>query len=352
MDFWDEIEVNDEMFDVDAVEAGAWVPGPYGLGDSRGTFNEVTPARTAAALARLDLSRPVKTYNLSEALFNDFPAHGDLAYQQRLAIAGLHPPAGTEAFKQQGGVVIQEETFGPNRMSVTEERVSLDYKMGTNISGLTHCGVGNMFYNGHRGPELARPWGVVALDTATMGAIVTRGVVADVVGFKVATGVGSDVFEAPNGRPVLNTGYRITVEDIVAALAWAGVRDPIGPGDVVLIRTGWRHLIGFDPDRYLTGIPPGPYLRECRYLARNRPALLGSDTWCFETTDPGVHGGHAMAAHQELLMRFGVRIGEAVPTCPLVDDGVYDFVFCFNPQRAKGAVSSNSPPLALANRPG
>ena len=74
MGFWDEIEVSDDIFDVDAVEAGAWVPGPYGLGDKRGTFNEVTPVRTAAALARLDLSRPVKAYNLSETLHNSFPA--------------------------------------------------------------------------------------------------------------------------------------------------------------------------------------------------------------------------------------------------------------------------------------
>ena len=352
MGFWDEIEVSDDIFDVDAVEAGAWVPGPYGLGDKRGTFNEVTPVRTAAALARLDLSRPVKAYNLSETLHNSFPAYGDRAYEQRLAIAGYQPPAGFEAFERLGGVVIQRETFGPNRMSVNEERVSFSYNLGTKINGLTHCGVGNMFYNGHRGPEFARPWGVAALDTTTMGAIVTRGVVADVVGFKVAIGATGEVFEAANGRPVLNTGYRITVEDIVAALAWAGVRDPVGPGDVVLIRTGWRHLIKSDPDRYLADIPPGPYLRECRYLARFRPAIIGSDTWCFETTDPEVNGGHATAAHQELFMRFGIRIGESVPACPLVDDGIYDFVFSFNPQRAQGAVSANAPPLALANPPG
>ena len=51
-------------------------------------------------------------------------------------------------------------------------------------------------------------------------------------------------------------------------------------------------------------------------------------------------------------MRFGIRIGESVPACPLVDDGIYDFVFSFNPQRAQGAVSANAPPLALANPPG
>ncbi len=40
---------DDEMFDTAAVEAGQWVPGPYGPGDERGTFNEVTPEKTASA---------------------------------------------------------------------------------------------------------------------------------------------------------------------------------------------------------------------------------------------------------------------------------------------------------------
>ena len=40
---------NDDMFDVDAVLAGAWAPGPYGPDDQRGTFNELNPERTAKA---------------------------------------------------------------------------------------------------------------------------------------------------------------------------------------------------------------------------------------------------------------------------------------------------------------
>ena len=36
------IQIDDEMFDVEAVAAGTWVPGPYGPGDQLGTYNEVT----------------------------------------------------------------------------------------------------------------------------------------------------------------------------------------------------------------------------------------------------------------------------------------------------------------------
>ena len=38
-----------------------------------------------------------------------------------------------------------------------------------------------------------------------------------------------------------------------------------------------------------------------------------------------------MPCHQELSTRFGIRIGEAIPTNDLADDGVYEFIFCFNP---------------------
>jgi hypothetical protein len=57
--------------------------------------------------------------------------------------------------------------------------------------------------------------------------------------------------------------------------------------------------------------------------------------------------GCLMPCHQELSIRFGIRIAEGVPTNDLADDGVYEFVFCFNPLPARGAISSNSPPLAL-----
>ena len=47
-------EFDDTMFDVAAVLAGAWDSTAfYQKGDQRGTYNEVTPAKTAAALVLL-----------------------------------------------------------------------------------------------------------------------------------------------------------------------------------------------------------------------------------------------------------------------------------------------------------
>lgn len=338
---------NDEMFDVEAVERGAWAPGPYGPDDERGSFNEVTPAKTAAALSLLDLSRPVKIYNLSETLYNGFPALGDRgewgrSYEQVLQVMGYKPSSDFE------GLLLSTEAMANNHITTHEERVRLTYNMGTKINGLTHVGVGEMYYNGFRGPDIAETWGTTKLGIEKAGPIVTRGILIDVVGFKAATGARSDYFEVPNGQPVLNSNYRITLEDILATLDWEGLgEDSITPGDVVLMRTGWRQLIEFDPERYIKDLPPGPFLRESRFLAARRPAIVGVDVWCYGIIDPELDKGNPCCCHQEMFGKYGIRLGEAVPSDPLAADSVYEFVFCFNPNNTRGAVAGNAPPMAL-----
>jgi len=338
--------VNDDMFDVAAVEAGAWAPGPYGQGDQRGSFNEVTPEKTAAALALLDQRRPVKTYNLGELLFNGFPAftHPALppprAYEQRLTVMGYPAPAGFAGIQQ---VAVAQ---GPNRISAHEERFSGTYQIATQLDGLAHVGVGDMFYNGFRGPDIAATHGTTKLGNEHMGPIVTRGVVIDVLGLKVAEGARDAYFSTPNGQSVLHERYRISISDIEAAMARQNIRE-ITPGDVVLFRTGWNQLVRADPQRY-AAVEPGIYLAEARYLARFRPAIIGADSWALETTNADVHKGNLFPVHQELLVRHGIRIGEAMLTDSLVADGISEFVFIVTPQLALGATAGSTPPIALA----
>ena len=336
-------DLADEPFDVEAVEAGAWVPGPYGPDDERGTYNEVTPQKTASALAMLDTSRPVKTYNLSETLFEGFPAVGGRVYEQTLCITGWPAPEGFDGITNE-----RNEPIGPWHITSLEERVSTTYNMGTKINGLHHVGVNGTFYNGYKLDQIARSYGTTKLGNESQGPIVTRGVLVDVLGFKIASG-GADTQQLENGEHMLEDGYRITVEDIVATLEWEKTEE-VSPGDVVLIRTGWRQLISLDPDRYMQGMRPGLHLRECRYLAQFRPAIIAMDSWKF-----GVHRaefGVDMLPHQELPGRYGIRVGEAVPSDELSDDKVYSFVFCFSPQNARGAVSGNCPPIALGQPAG
>jgi hypothetical protein len=334
----------DEIFDVAAVEAGAWEPSPYGPGDQRGTFNEVTPQKTAEALRILSRGEPVITYNLGERMFNGFPAFPvkvPRVYEQRLMLLGYEPPAGFE------GILEGPEPLGPNRLSVHEERFlqNFTHQIGTQIDSLNHTGVGGTFYNGFRGPDIARTDGTAALGIEHAGPIITRGIVFDILGLKVSQGATNDYFTTSGGERVLRDNYRITVGDIEAAMHREGLRE-ITPGDVVLLRTGWTHLIRTDPERYLAQ-EPGIYLREARFLGAHRPAIIGSDTWGLEVVDPAVTQDFVFPCHQELITHRGIRIGEGIVTEELVRDGVFEFVFIVTPQNAPGATAGNSPPAAL-----
>ena len=332
-------DFDDTPFDPVAVAAGCWLPSPYGPGDQRGSWNEVTPEKTAAALAALDSAQPVRSYDLSETLHADFPSMSGRHYEQVLSIRGCAP---AEEFE---GASLSAEPLGPYQVCSLEERISTTYNIGTKINGLHHVGIAGKVYNGFDIREIARTWGTTHLGNETQGPLVTRGVVLDVLGEKVAAGDEANLEWLPHGRAMLREKYRISVEDIEAALAFGGVRDPIGPGDVVLFRTGWRELLHNAPDRYRTSLQAGPFLRECRYLAVRRPALVGSDSRVFGAARQDM--AHSMLPHQELAVRYGIRVGEAINSDPLVEDGIFDFVFCWAPQNARGAVSGNTPPIAL-----
>jgi kynurenine formamidase len=354
---------DDQMFDVEAVLDGAWDETAfYRRGDQRGTFQEVTPGKTREALRVLDRGKPVVTYNLGELMFNGFPVFPTSpprVYNQRLSVLGYDPPA---RFR---GILQSPTPLGPNRISAHEERFNANYsyQLGTQLDNLNHIGVGPVFYGGRRGPDIARTWGTSRLGGEHTGPIVTRGILLDVLGLKLGQGV-TDVLEtAPNGAPHLAATYRITLEDLEAAMRRARIRQ-IEHGDVVLIRTGWNQLLDpHDPtsphapdDPTHSGHPghqaylrsePGIYLREARWLASHRPAIVGADNWALEVAGDPVVGSNVFPVHQELITHFGIRIGEAIVTDQLAEDGVFEFVYIVTPQLAFGATAGNTPPCAL-----
>ena len=334
------VDFDDEMFDVEAVAAGAWVPGPYGPGDRLGSYNEVGPEKRAAALRMLDGSASPHTYSLGVEVFNGFPAFSDRRYEQRLVLAGYDPGEGFE------GVVRRTKSLGANRVSYHEETVFTSYNLGSKINGLLHVGMGDLFYDGLRGDEIARSWGAGALDTTTWGPpLLTRGFLLDLVGLEVAR--GGPVFRAENGAPVLRDNHRVTLEDLRDAVERQGLPG-FAPGDAILLRTGWGNLIRSDPERFLSA-SPGPWLRETRWLASFRPALVATDSWVWGTLDPAVCANYYSACHQELCMHFGIRFGEGFGLEALAEAGVDRFVFCHAPLAAEGGTSASSPAFAIAN---
>lgn len=332
------VAIDDEMFDIEAVVAGAWVPGPYGPGDQLGTYNEVTPEKRAAALATLSAATTLRTINLGDIVFNGYPGFGGRPYEQQLVVVGYPPGPGYE------GILNSAEPFAPNHVSYHEERVQTTYNIASKINGLLHCGVGDLFYNGFRGADIARSWGAAQLDVVSWGTpLLTRGFLIDVVGYKAAS--GEHVFES-GGRPVLEPNYRVTLEDLEGACAKQGLPE-FEPGDAIMLRTGWNNLVRRDPEQFLSA-SPGPWLRETRWLAARRPALLAIDSWVWGTLASEANRGFYNACHQELNMRFGIRFGEGFQFEELADAEVDRFVLSHTPLRADGATSSSAPALAIA----
>lgn len=345
-------DFSDEMFDVEAAKNGAWAPGPYGPDDQRGSFNEITPRRTARALRRLNHGSRVNTYQMGEEMFNGFPAFPSdppRLHNMFLYVLGVEAPP---EFVAGGGIQALTTPLGANELIAFEERFAenFTFQIASQIDGLNHIGIGETFYNGNNAFDMLDPLGTTALGNETMGPIVTRGVILDIVGMKVAAGATDTFFTAPNGKPVLNGNYRITIDDIEHAMYRQRITRRLGPGDVPILHTGWTHLARDAPDDYLAQ-EPGIYLAEARFFADRRVALVATDTWGLEVLDPDLTQGNAFPVHQVLITQHGIRIGESFVSDAAIADHAYDGVLVVTPENVPGATCGSSPP-AFLGQPG
>lgn len=331
---------DDTPIDPIAVENGSagWFPSIYGPDDQLGSLNEVTPKKTLEALNLIkpNKNKPPKSYNLGEVMERGINAFGTRVYDQTRVGPNLGPIFG-----------------GDNHIVGVEERINTTYQIATQVDGLSHIGVRSVFYNGFTSADLIAGGadGVAVLGQEHVNPFITRGILLDVLSVKLAQGDHAALGEPVDGNPILANSYRITVEDLQDAMEFGKIKK-ITPGDVVIIRTGWSHLFGTDPARrarYI-GAEAGIYLREARWLAQFRPAIIASDAPALEVLPaPAPWAGlQLFPVHQELLTHHGIRIGEAFNSEELAADGVYEFVFFYTPQRGKGATASNTAPAALA----
>ena len=354
-------EFTDEMFDVAAVIAGGFWVSPYGPADGRGTFNEVTAERTAKALSVLKRNRPVNTYQMGEEMFNGFPAFPSdppRLHDMSLYVFGYVAPP---YFVAGGGIQSGTEPFGPNGVVGHEERFAenFTFQIASQIDGLGHVGIATgddrlgWFYNDNYASDLISPTGLTHLGNETMGPLVTRGVILDILGLKMASDSTDDFFFDSRGNAMLRGNYRITCEDIQNSMHRQRIRKPIGPGDVPIFRTGWTHLAHGDEGDQMAYLAeePGIYLAEARYLEDKKVALIAADTWGLEVLDPAVTGGNAFPCHQELLGKTGIRIGESFVCEAAVADHVYEGVLVVTPENVPGATCGSSAP-AFLGQPG
>jgi Putative cyclase len=119
------------------------------------------------------------------------------------------------------------EYLGSNRRGSNEELVVSEIgQVGTQFDGFAHQTHEDRLYNCFKLDEIATRTGFKKLGVQNVGALITRGVMIDVAGFK--------------GVDMLEGGYEITVADLEGALKKQNLA--LQPGDAVIINTGWGKL--------------------------------------------------------------------------------------------------------------
>ena len=290
-----------------------WWPSEWGPDDQKGAANRLTPEKVLQAK---NLIHTGQIYQLGRVYQAEMPLAGKRHFA--LTIPGL--PTGAPMGKN--GLVHNDEMFSGEIGQI-----------GTQFDGLGHIGVhmnnDNVFYNGNKLSEFGSAYGLKKLGVEHAGPFVTRGVLLDVAGVK--------------GERNLPGGYVITVADLQKALQVAKVA--IGPGDVVLIRTGHGFYWMTDNKKFHES-EPGIGMAAARWLTDQKVSLIGSDNWAIEVV-PSENPDRPFEVHQWDLTRNGVYHLENLDLDALAKDKVYEFAFVFVPLPLKGATGSPGNPIAI-----
>jgi kynurenine formamidase len=296
---------------------------PWGPGDEIGRLNLMTDASRAAILSRISAGR---VYDLSVEYHKAMPSWsllGDPTYQLWMT----HTPQGT--------VVDDPLSLGKvhEHVSYSGDAVLMYTHTGTHIDSLAHFGLNGETWNGFRHEVHLGDVGWKKAGAEKLPPVIARGVLIDVAGLK--------------GVDVLPDGYRITPDDLKAALAKQGVA--LQTGDAVFIRTGRMRVLD-QPQKYLAP-EPGIGLAAAKWLVEGQGAMLvGSDNLSLESF-PVETKENWVPVHTYLEAEQGAAIMEVVDLEQLARDRVYEFAFIGASLKLRGASGAPMRPLAFPVRP-
>ncbi len=290
-----------------AAEA-PWFPSEWGADDQRGAANRITPERTLAALR---LATTGRVYALAQPFKADMPIWGGRAFQLTIPHAD-EPPS-------------------KNALTANLDFVAGELgQVGTQLDGLGHVGVGDLYYNGNDRRQFVRRNGLQRLGIENAGAFVTRGVLIDVAAYK--------------GVQHLPPGYEVTAADLQGALARQKLT--LREGDTLLLRTGWAQLWTADPAAY-TGNAPGWGAQACEWIVRQKPAATGCDTYGCDVV-PNPHDASVLwPCHQIMGTKAGIYNVENLNLEALAADRAHEFLFIMTPLPLVGASGSPVAPIAI-----
>ena len=293
------------------AEEGAWYPSKYGAADTIGALNNLS---AEGVLNAAKLVTQGKIYELGGVTGGDTPAYGHRNFNLIMYPHGdeVSPPLG----KSQG--------------TSHDDYLATWLGIGTQIDGFAHFGIGHRYYNGATAADVFAPSGAKKYGTHEIPAIVTRGVLLDMLTYL-------------GGTEMLPAGTAFDEAQIRGAGKAQGVS--IGSGDVVILHTGWQAMATKDPAAFLAG-EPGLDIGGAEYLASLGVVAVGADTWALDAI-PNPDPEQMFPSHGILLAKHGVHILENIQTNELIADGVSEFLFVLGIPKFEGAVQMVINPIAI-----
>lgn len=283
----------------------------FGPNDQIGNLNYVTPAKTLAATKLVTTG---KTYRLAIETNKDTPA-----YPPRTFAVTIVQPGQTAG-----------ATLGPTKTTYNDDLVNGWSGIGSQLDGLGHIGVDNLYYNCNKAADFALTDGLKKLGVESVPAIATRGVLLDMAGYF--------------NTDIVKEGTPFNRAEIEGAMKRQGIKS-IEQGDVVLFYTGWLKLLGKDNKRFGSA-GPGLGREGAKYLASLGVAIVGSDTWAFEVL-PFEKDAGVFEVHQILIPLNGICILENMNTEEMVKDQAWEFLFTLGTPRITGGVQAIVNPVAI-----
>jgi kynurenine formamidase len=283
----------------------------FGPDDQIGNINYVTPAKTLAATKLVTTG---KAYRLGIETNKDTPAYPPRTFAVTIVQPGQNA----------GG------SLGPTKTNYNDDIITGWAGIGTQLDGLGHIGIDNLFYNCNKSADFAATDGLKKLGVEHVPAVATRGVLLDMAGYF--------------NTDIVKEGTAFNRTEIEGAMKRQGIK-AIEKGDVVLFYTGWLKLLGKDNKRFGSAAP-GLGRDGAKYLASLDIAMVGSDTWSFEVL-PFEKDAGVFEVHQILIPLNGIHILENINTEEMVKDQAWEFLFTLGAARITGGVQSIVNPIAI-----
>lgn len=293
------------------------------------TYRETGPAAEQAPeelLALLQLPRTGRMLSLALPRFTGMP------------LFGAHPPFQVTMYRTPSGLRGDGvEPWGPSNevnLQYMAESVSGTAHSGAHVDALAHMTIGedDHWFDGANAREHLGDRGPTVGDGSKLPPFIRRGVLLDVPGFL--------------GVEALDSHQVVDADQLRQVAEHQGVT--IGPGDIVMIRTGY---LGAWPDaekmaRHTTA---GPDLSAAAWLLDQGVVAVGSDTETFEVQPAPDLGSPAnpQPVHTLLLIENGIYLFEGIYLEDLAREKAYEFLFIALPIKIAGTTGSMLDPVAI-----